>query len=97
MGCKCCEKKTVRSEETKNKINVRVNKIVGQLNGIKRMVDEDRYCDDVLIQLAAIDKSVKSLAAVILDQHLRNCIVNSIREGDESVVEEISDIFKRFN
>lgn len=93
----CCQKTTKRTEEQRKAIDTRINKIIGQLNGVKKMVESDRYCEDILIQLSAIDKSVKSLANVVLNHHLHNCIVSSIRNGDESVVEEISDIFKRFN
>ena len=97
MPCKCNEKTTVRNPEDIQKIETRVNKIIGQLNGIKKMVESNRYCEDVLIQLSAIDKSVKSLANVILNQHLHKCIIDSIKQGDESVVEELSEIFRRFN
>ena len=92
----CCEKKKIRTEEEKKALNVRINKIMGQMNGIKKMIDEDRYCDDILIQLSAIDKSIKSLSTLILDNHMRTCLVKSIQNGDTSVVDEIVDLFKRF-
>ena len=68
----CCEKKDIkiRTDEEKKEITTRINRIIGQLNGVKNMVLEDRYCNDVLIQLSAIDKSVKSLANVVLDSHM---------------------------
>ena len=94
--CKTRERKTIRSEEGKKTIHSRLNRILGQMNGIKRMVDEDRYCDDILIQLAAVDASVKSLSAVILKDHLHGCVVEHIQEGDTSVLDEIVDLFKRF-
>ena len=68
----CClnsGKVKIRSEEDKTNLDVRINKIIGQLNGVKAMIDENRYCDDVLIQLSAIDKSIKSLANIILENH----------------------------
>ena len=92
----CCNKKKIRTEEEKKSLNIRLNKIIGQMNGIKKMIDEDRYCDDILIQLAAIEKSVKSLSTVILDNHMRTCLVKSIQNGDLTVVDEIVDLFKRF-
>ena len=94
MECVC--KKKIRTEEEKKVLTTRINKIVGQMNGIKKMIDEDRYCDDILIQLAAIEKSVKSLSTVILDNHMRTCLVKSIQNGDLTVVDEIVDLFKRF-
>ena len=93
-NCSC--KKKVRTEEEKKVLNTRLNRIIGQMNGIKKMIDEDRYCDDILIQLAAIEKSVKSLSTVILDNHMRTCLVSSIKDGDLTVVDEIVDLFKRF-
>ena len=93
----CCEVKTkFRSEGDKKALSIRINKIIGQMNGIKKMVDDDRYCDDILIQLAAIDKSVKSLANVILDNHMHSCLIENIKDGNYDVVDEIVDLFKRF-
>lgn len=48
------------------------------MNGIKKMIEDDRYCDDILIQLSAIDKSIKSLANVILDNHMHTCLIENI-------------------
>lgn len=102
MGCceKCNKnekyKKTKRSDEDKNKLITRLNKLIGQMNGIKKMIEDDRYCDDILIQLSAIDKSIKSLANVILDNHMHTCLIENIENGNYEVVNEIIDLFKRF-
>ena len=93
----CCNVRTkVRSDEEKRALESRINRIIGQLNGIKNMISENRYCDDILIQLSAVDKSVKSLANVILDAHMHTCLVNNIQSGNIKVVDEIVDLFKRF-
>ncbi len=93
----CCSARTkVRTEEEKKKIISRLNRIAGQIGGIKKMIEEDRYCDDVLIQLAAVDKSVKSLAGVILENHMHSCLIENIKEGNLAVVDEVVDLFKRF-
>ena len=68
---KCCNKTTHRTEEEKKIINNRINRIEGQLKGIKKMVNEDTYCNDILIQLSAIENSVKSLSNHILENHKR--------------------------
>jgi len=94
---RCCSKRTkIRTPEEKHALDTRINRIIGQLNGVKNMINEDRYCDDVLIQLSAIDKSVKSLANVILDAHMRTCIVENIKADRLDVIDEIVDLFKRF-
>ena len=96
MECENCNKVTVRSEDNKKDLITRMNRTIGQMNGVKKMIEDNRYCDDILIQLSAIDNSIKSLATKILDYHLHNCLVNSIKNGDETVVDEITDLFKRF-
>ena len=93
----CCQKKTkVRTEEEKKNIQTRINRIIGQLNGIKNMIDEDKYCNDVLIQLSAVDKSVKSLANVVLDAHMHTCLIEHIENKDYEIIDEIIDLVRRF-
>ena len=86
MNKECCNnKKTVRSEDEKKIINNRLNRIEGQVKGIKNMVAEDRYCKDILIQLSAIESSIKSLSMHILEKN------------DTEVIDELMSLFKRFN
>lgn len=95
----CCDKKikhTVRSEEDKNRIKSRVNRISGQLNAIKTMIDNDTYCEDIIIQLLAIEKSTHSLATLMLEKHLASCVKDAINNKDETIIEEISTLFKRY-
>lgn len=98
MDKECCKnKKTVRSKDEKKKINNRLNRIEGQVKGIKKMVAEDKYCNDILIQLSAIESSIKSLSMYILENHLYSCITASIEKNDTEVVDELMSLFKRFN
>ena len=92
----CCQKKKSRTEEEKKSLTNRLNRIIGQLEGIKKMINEDRYCDDVLTQLAASDKAIKNLSAILFQEHLSTCVVDSIQKGDTSVVDEIVELFKRY-
>lgn len=97
----CCKEENtakvkIRSEEEKKNIISRINRIIGQMNGVKAMIEENRYCDDVLIQLSAIDKSIKSLANLVLDHHMHTCLIENIERGNYAVVDEIVDLFKRF-
>ena len=96
MECEKCKRVTERDLEEKKLINNRLNRINGQINGIKKMIEEDRYCDDILIQLSAIDKSIKSLANVILESHMHSCVLENIQKGNTQVLDEIVDLFKRF-
>ena len=97
----CCDKKVParkkeRSEEEVRALRSRINRIIGQLNGVGNMIENGVYCDDVLIQLSAIDKAIKSLANRVLDGHMHTCLVENIQRGNLSVVDELVDLFRRF-
>lgn len=92
----CGYKATPRSSELKNGVSRRINRAIGQLNGIKTMIDEDRYCGDVLIQLAAVESAVKAISREIMQDHLESCVVDRIQSGDTEVIDEVMDLFKRF-
>lgn len=94
---KCCEKKTIREDDLKNDLTKRLNRIIGQMNGVKKMVDSDRYCADILIQLSAIDRSIKSLSNKILENHMHHCVSEGIKEGKDEMIDEVLDLIKRFN
>ncbi len=92
----CAERSKLRTQEEKNNLEKRVNRIIGQMNGIKNMIKDDRYCSDIIIQLSAIDKAIKSLANLMIDNHIRTCVVEHIKNDDYSDIEDISTFFKRF-
>ncbi len=91
---KCC-KKTERNEEEKKQLISRINRIDGQLDGIKKMIESDEYCNDILIQIVAAEKSLKSLADLMFENHIYRCISDDIKS--EEVVDELTSLFKRFN
>ncbi len=94
----CCNKKTThRGEDEKKIINNRISRIEGQLKGIKKMIQEDAYCNDVLIQLSAIESSIKSLSNHILENHLYSCVTRDLENGKVETLDEIISLFKRFN
>ena len=95
MNC-CDENKVIRSEEDKKNLINRISRISGQVDGVKKMIENDRYCPDILIQLASIEKSIKSLSSIILDNHMYSCVIKGIKEGDESKIDEVIDLFRRF-
>lgn len=93
----CCDskKKTYRDKEEKKQLTKRLNIIEGQIRGIKQMIEDDRYCDDVLTQMIAVNKALESLENVILEKHLERCIAKQIKEGNVEVTEEIMNLFKK--
>ncbi|MBE6602063.1 MAG: metal-sensing transcriptional repressor [Ruminococcaceae bacterium] len=97
MDHHCCGKKTKRSADEKKRIINRLNRINGQINGISKMVENDAYCNDVLIQLSAVKNSVKSLSAYILENHLYTCVARDLENGDLDSMDELISLFKRFN
>ena len=97
MDNNCCNKKTKRSPEEKKLIINRLNRISGQINGINKMVENDAYCNDVLIQLSAVKNSIKSLSTHILENHLYTCIANDLENGNFDSIDELISLFKRFN
>lgn len=94
----CCKyKSTPRTKDLQKNLQKRLNKAIGQLNGIKKMIDNDRYCSDVLIQLLAVEKAVHSISNVVLKDHLETCVIEQIRLGNDEVVEEVMDLIKKFS
>lgn len=94
---KCCDKKTQRSNEEKKLITNRLSRIEGQVKGIKKMVEKDKYCNDILIQLSAIENSIKSLSNHILENHLYSCVTNDLEKGNLEIIDELISLFKKFN
>ena len=97
MDNNCCNKKTKRSPDEKKLIINRLNRISGQINGITKMIENDAYCNDVLVQLSAVKSSVKSLSTLILENHLYTCVTRDLENGDLEAIDELISLFKRFN
>ena len=97
MDNNCCNKKTKRSPDEKKLIINRLNRIGGQINGITKMIENDAYCNDVLIQLSAVKNSVKSLSSYILENHLYTCVSRDLENGELDSIDDLISLFKRFN
>ena len=85
----CCCKKTERSEEERRALMNRLSRIEGQVRGVKRMVEEDAYCPDILIQVSAINAALNSFNKVLLANHIRTCVAEDIREGKDETIDEL--------
>lgn len=99
-GSACCgarRKATPRSVELQADVQKRLNRIIGQLGGVKAMIDDNRYCGDVLIQLAAVDAAIKSVSRLVLQNHLETCVVEQIQQGNTEIVDEVMGLFKRLS
>lgn len=89
-ACSCCQHKTKeRSEKEYRDLINRLSRIEGQIRGIRRMVENDTYCTDILIQVSAINAALNSFNKVLLANHIRTCVAEDIREGREETIDEL--------
>ncbi len=77
------------SEEMKKDFKNRLNRIEGQIRGVNRMISEDVYCDDVLNQISAVQSALISVSKLLLEAHMKSCIVEQLQEGKTEVIDEV--------
>ncbi len=93
---KCgCVKTKVRTEDEKTKLVNRLSRIEGQVRGIKKMVESDAYCIDILTQAAAVNAAVNAFNRELLSSHIHSCVAEDIRSGNNEAIDELMDILKR--
>lgn len=87
-----------RTNEEKKRVINRLKRIEGQVRGIERMVDEDRYCVDVLVQISAVQAALKKVGFSLLERHTKHCVSHAIKSGDgDNAIEELMDVVKQFS
>ena len=69
--------------------------MIGQLGGIKKMIEEDRYCGDILMQVAAVESALQALGYVMLQDHMETCVVEEIQNGNTAIVDEAIELVKK--
>ena len=87
--CGSCKKTTARSTEEQKKLIHRLNRIEGQICGIRKMVENNAYCTDILMQSAAVNAAVNAFNKELLASHIRGCVSRDIREGKDEVIDEL--------
>ena len=87
--CGCCGKTTIRPEEERKKLVNRLNRIEGQIRGIRGMVESNAYCADILVHSAAVNAAVNAFNKELLASHIRGCVARDIREGKDEVIDEL--------
>ena len=87
--CYCMEKHTLRSQEQKKALINRLRRIEGQVRGVQQMLENDAYCNDILVQSAAISAAMNAFNREILAAHIHSCVVRDIREGHDEIVDEL--------
>lgn len=83
------EKTTNRQQNLKKKLISRLNKIEGQIRGLKNMIEEDSYCDDILTQISASKGALNGVSKLVLENHMKNCLVRDIRENKDETIDEL--------
>ncbi|TBL68277.1 metal-sensitive transcriptional regulator [Paenibacillus thalictri] len=88
----CCTsdiRKSHHSDKLKANLSSRLNRIEGQIRGIKGLIEKDTYCDDVLNQIAAAQSALNSVGRLLLEGHMKSCVVERIQDGDREVIDEL--------
>lgn len=93
--CCHCGKKRVRSEAEMKKLCNRLSRIEGQVRGLREMLEKDVYCTDILIQVSAVNAALNSFSRELLSEHLRTCVADGIRQGDDKVIEELTGVLQK--
>jgi DNA-binding FrmR family transcriptional regulator len=89
------ERKSHHSDNAKKNLITRLNRVEGQIRGIKGLIEKDTYCDDVITQISATQAALNSVAKLLLEVHMRSCVVERIQEGDHEVVDELLTTIQR--
>ena len=93
--CCCSHKKKERTDEEYKKLIHRLNRIEGQIRGIRGMVENDAYCTDILVQVSAVSAALNAFNKELLANHIRTCVVDDIRNGKDDVVDELVNTLQK--
>ena len=91
----CCHKTKERSEKEYKDLLNRLSRIEGQVRGIRRMVENDAYCPDILVQVSAVNAALNSFNKVLLTNHLHTCVAENIRAGNDEVIDELAALLQK--
>lgn len=89
------QRKRKRSEEELKKLSNRLCRIEGQVRGLREMLQKDVYCTDILTQVSAVNAALNSFSKELLSEHLRTCVAERIRQGDDEVIDELVSVLQK--
>ena len=95
--CLMCPRAKHMTCDEKQNITKRLNVIEGQVRGIKQMIDDDRFCDEILLQVSAVSRSLKSIGNLLLTKHIKTCVVNDLNEGNTDAIDDLLDMIDKLN
>jgi DNA-binding FrmR family transcriptional regulator len=85
----CCARSTHRDEREKKALITRLNRVEGQIRGVRGMIEKDAYCDDVLNQIQAARAAMDAVSRLVLERHMKRCLVDRVRAGEDEVIDEL--------
>lgn len=88
-------RKVLRSEQEKKDLLVRLKRVEGQIRGIEKMVENDMYCPDILVQVSAVQSALNSFNKVLLACHIKGCVADDIRDGKDEAVDELVTLLQK--
>lgn len=91
----CCHKTKQRSEEEYRSLVNRLNRIEGQVRGVKGMLEKDAYCTDILVQVAAVNAALNAFSKELLASHIRTCVAQDIRDGKDEVIDDLVNTLQK--
>lgn len=94
-SCSCSCRKTERKEKEKKALMNRLKRIEGQVRGIQRMLEEDAYCADILIQVSAANSALNGFSKELLSEHLHTCVAKDIRQGKDEAIDELAELLRK--
>ena len=95
-GSPCCRyKSTPRDVSEVRAFQNRLNRMAGQLTGIGKMLEENRYCGDILVQVAAVQSALQAFGQAVLREHMRTCVVEQVQKGNTEIMEECADLIRK--
>lgn len=93
--CEHCAKRKHRTEKEYKSLVNRLNRIEGQIRGIKGMLEKDAYCPDILVQVAAANAALNAFNKELLANHIRTCVADDIRAGNDETIDELVGVLQK--
>lgn len=91
----CCNKTKERSQEEYKSLIHRLNRVEGQIRGIRKMVENDAYCPDILIQVSAANAALNGFTKELLANHIKTCVAEDIRDGNDDTIDELVTVLQK--
>ena len=94
-ACCCSDRKRQRTDEEYKRLMNRLSRIEGQIRGVKGMLENDAYCTDIVLQVSAINAALNSFNKVLLANHVKTCVADNIRQGNDEVIDELVTLLQK--